>query len=134
VAPNVWALGRAEVEQALRNGTLTRVDASRDLAEAMLEQARGAFSAAEMVTDVSVESAFNLLYDAARLALSAVLVNQGLKTRGEGAHAAVVDLVIAQTEPPRQEAFRAVKWMRSVRNAHPVPEPGPAGCITRRLR
>ncbi|MBF4582191.1 HEPN domain-containing protein [Curtobacterium sp. VKM Ac-2865] len=123
MAPNVWALGRAEVEQALRNGTLTRVDASRDLAEAMLEQARGAFSAAEMVTDVSVESAFNLLYDAARLALSAVLVNQGLKTRGEGAHAAVVDLVIAQTEPPRQEALRAVKWMRSVRNDTQYPNP-----------
>lgn len=102
---------------------VTKVSASRDLANEMIKQAEGTLAAAEAVVDISVESAFNLLYDAGRLAMSAVLVNQGLKTRGEGAHATVIDIVIAQTEPPRQEAFRAMRWMRPVRNDTQYPNP-----------
>jgi len=112
VAVNVWQVGRAEVEQALREG-----------AEGMLDQARGALASAEASVDISVESAFTLLYDAGRLAMAAVLVNQGLKTRGEGAHATVIDLVLAQTEPPKQEAFRAMRWMRPLRNDTQYPNP-----------
>ncbi len=123
MAVNVWNKGRAEVEQAIQSGSVTRVSASRDLAEEMLVQARGALASAEASVDISVESAFNLLYDAGRLAMSAVLVNQGLKTRGEGSHATVIDLVIAQTEPPKQEAFRAMKWMRLLRNDTQYPNP-----------
>lgn len=123
MAVNVWQVGRAEVEQALREGAVTKVAASRELAEGMLDQARGALASAEASVDISVESAFTLLYDAGRLAMAAVLVNQGLKTRGEGAHATVIDLVLAQTEPPKQEAFRAMRWMRPLRNDTQYPNP-----------
>lgn len=90
-----WERGRAEIDELIRQGRLTRVIANRELDPA---------------------GAFTLAYDAARLALAAVLVNQGLRPRGEGAHAVLLDAAIAQLEPPRQTEIREFDWMRRLRN------------------
>lgn len=50
------------------------------------------------------------------MALSAVLVNQGLRPRGDGAHAVLLEVVLAQLEPPRQVELREFGWMRRLRH------------------
>lgn len=55
-------------------------------------------------------------HDAARLGLAAMLVNQGLRPRGDGAHTVLLEVLLAQLEPPRQKEFREFAWMRPLRN------------------
>jgi hypothetical protein len=93
---NRWERGRAQIDQLIQQGRLTRVAANRDLAEGHLAQAGTHLTAAATVRDLDPAGAFTLTYDAARLALAALLVNQGLKPRGEGAHAVLLEAAIAQ--------------------------------------
>lgn len=111
-----WERGRADVDQLLAQARLTRVEPNRELADSYLDQARAHLTAASAVTDLDAAGAFVLAYDAARLSLAAILINQGLRPRGEGAHAVLLDAVLAQLEPPRQQAFREFDWMRRLRN------------------
>lgn len=111
-----WERGRGEIDALLAEGRLTRVVANRELADAQLAQAVDHLRAAAAIRDIDTAGAFTLAYDAARLALAAILVTQGLRPRGAGAHAVLLDVVIAQLEPPRQEEFRQFGWMRRLRN------------------
>ena len=66
-----------------------------------------------------------MTYDAARKALTAILANQGLRPKGsEGGHAVLLDVVLAQLDPPLGRALREFDWMRRLRNdsAYPSPE------------
>lgn len=119
---NRWERGRAEIDQLLAQGRLTRVAANRELADSYLAQARDHLAAAATVIELDGPGAFALTYDAARLALAAVLVNQGLRPRGEGAHAVLLEAVTAQLEPPRQAEFREFDWMRRLRNDTQYPD------------
>lgn len=64
------------------------------------------------------------MYDAARKALTATLVNQGLRAGGDGAHAVLLEAVLAQLDPPLGAIFRPFAWMRPLRNhaQYPAPE------------
>lgn len=117
-----WEQGRAEVDQLLARGSLTPVQASRDLAEDYLVTAKQRLTAVEAIHDLDPSGAFVLAYDSARLALAAILINQGLQPRGEGAHAVLLDVVLAQLEPPRQAEFREFTWMRRLRNDTQYPD------------
>lgn len=75
---NRWDRGRAEIDQLIHQGRLTHVAANRDLAASHLTQASTHLAAAATLRDLDPAGAFTLAYDAARLALAAVLVNQGL--------------------------------------------------------
>ncbi len=97
-----WEQGRAEIDELLRQAQLQRVPANSDLAEHYLALGRDHLVAADMVKYVDTPGAFALNYDAARLALGALLIVQGLRARGEGAHVTVLQAVLAQCEPPRQ--------------------------------
>lgn len=119
---NRWERGRECVDELLREQRLTKVPANRDLAVGYLAQARAHLIAAAAVIDLDATGAFALAYDAARLALAAVLVNQGLRPRGDGAHAVLLQAVLAQLEPPRQEQFREFDWMRRLRNDSQYPD------------
>ena len=119
---NRWDRGRAEVDVLLEQGRLTRVAANRDLAQRHLAQAQVHLAAAVTLRDLDPAGAFTLTYDAARLALAAILVNQGLKARGEGAHAVLLEVAIAQLEPPRQVEIREFDWMRRLRNSTQYPD------------
>ncbi|MDR2381095.1 MAG: HEPN domain-containing protein [Bifidobacteriaceae bacterium] len=96
--------------------------ANRELAELYLTQGRAHLGAAALIEASDVAGAFSLAYDAARLALAAILVNQGLRPSGEGAHAVLLEAVLAQLEPPRQAEFRQFSWMRRLRNDTQYPE------------
>jgi len=119
---NRWDRGRAEIDQLIHQGRLTRVAANRALAESHLAQASTHLAAASTLRNLDPAGAFTLAYDAARLALAGVLVNQGLRPRGEGAHAVLLEAAIAQLEPPRQPEIREFDWMRRLRNDTQYPD------------
>ncbi|TFD73268.1 HEPN domain-containing protein [Cryobacterium fucosi] len=119
---NRWDQGRAEIDRLIQQGRLTRVAANRALATRHLEQAATHLTAAAMLRNLDPAGAFTLTYDAARLALAALLVNQGLRPRGEGAHAVLLEAAIAQLEPPRQPEIREFDWMRRLRNDTQYPD------------
>jgi hypothetical protein len=118
----LWSQGRSEIDRLLDEGRLGRVAANRDLAEAYLSQGRLHLLASRKIMDIDAPGAFALAYDSARLALAAILINQGLRPRGEGAHAVLAYAVLAQLEPPRQREIREFQWMRRTRNDTQYPE------------
>jgi len=117
-----WDQGRAVVEELLTVGQLTPVQPSRELAMQYLSTARTRLGVVELIEGEDPAGAFILSYDAARLALASVLVNQGLRPRGDGAHAVLLDVVLAQTEPPKQPELREFSWMRRLRNDTQYPD------------
>jgi hypothetical protein len=75
-------------------------------------------------SDANPVGAFSLAYDAACKALTAILANQGLRPRGStGGHTVLLDVVLAQLDPPLGNDLREFDWMRHLRNdsAYPVP-------------
>jgi hypothetical protein len=111
-------LGRSVIEQMLNTRQLERVPASRDLADIYIGQARAALVSAARVSDDDPRSAYSILYDSARFALTAVLENQGLRpTNNLGAHRVVYDAVMAQLEPPKGPTIRPFNEMRRMRHS-----------------
>ena len=82
-----WEQGRADIDRLITQGRLERVAPNQQHAQVLLEQARKAVqSAAVLATTDDTITAFTAAYDAARKALTAILINQGLRPgSGEGA-------------------------------------------------
>jgi HEPN domain len=78
-------------------------------------------TSAKAIADADPVGAYQLLYDAARKALSAVLENQGLRATSSGGHIAVLDAVAAQLEPPLGRVLRPFDRMRRRRNEAEYP-------------
>jgi hypothetical protein len=118
-----WEQGRARIDGMLATGQLERVTASREHAERLLAQARAhlALATSGDSADLDPIGAYQLLYDASRKALSAVLENQGLRATSRGGHVAVLDAVRAQLDPPMGAALRPFDRMRRMRNAAEYP-------------
>jgi len=67
--------------------------------------------------DTNPVGAFELTYDAARMALTALLANQGLRPMGsDGGHAVPLEVVLAQLDPPLGDDLREFDWMRRLQN------------------
>lgn len=130
-----WEQGRADIDRLITQGRLERVAPNQQHAQVLLEQARKAVqSAAVLATTDDTITAFTAAYDAARKALTAILVNQGLRPgNGEGGHAVLREAVLAQLEPPNQPAVRAFGWMRQIRNSSAYPEPDGATATGREV-
>jgi hypothetical protein len=125
-----WEQGRAAVDGMLARGELARVPASREHADALLEQAHQHLGSAGAITGTDPVGAYQLLYDGARKALTAVLENQGLRATSRGGHLAVRDAVSAQLDPPLGGVLRPFDRLRRRRNQaeypsaeHPPVEP-----------
>ena len=89
-----------------------------------MKQARLDLSSARILIDTNPVGAFMLTYDAARKALTAILANQGLRPMGsEGGHAVLLDVVLAQLDPPLGDDLREFDWMRRLRNDSAYPSP-----------
>ncbi|RYE81910.1 MAG: HEPN domain-containing protein, partial [Hyphomicrobiales bacterium] len=112
-----WEQGRAVIDDLLTKGRLDRVQPSGELAEEMLARADRHLRSAKTLGDsADVEGAFSLTYDAARLALAALLVNQGLRAKsGEGGHAVLLEVIHAQLQPPPDKIFTQFDWIRRMR-------------------
>jgi HEPN domain-containing protein len=119
-----WPVGRATIDQLLGEGKLTRVTANRPLADDYLRQARQHVASAALLATSDPEGAFQLAYDAARKSLAAVLVNQGLRASGMGAHATTYESVRAQLGQATPSVFQQFTWMRKLRNTTEYPDVG----------
>src|SRR5690348_5148472 len=95
-----WQQGRPAIDGMLARHELERVPASRPHADLLLTQADSHLRSASAVAETDPTGAFQLLYDAARRALNAVLENQGLRPTSRGGHIVVLDAVAAQLDPP----------------------------------
>lgn len=111
-----WQQGRETLDGMIERGELERVPASRDHADLLLSQARQHLASANAIARSDPAGAYQLLYDAARKALSAVLENQGLRATSRGGHIAVREAVSAQLDPPLGGVLRPFDRLRRRRN------------------
>lgn len=116
-----WEQGRATIDDMLAKGSLERVPPSRTQADATLAQARRHLAAAGTICFADPVGGYQLMYDAARKALTAVLENQGLRPTRAGGHIAVLDAVRAQLDPPLGGVLRPFDRMRRRRNEAEYP-------------
>jgi hypothetical protein len=80
-----WQQGRDTITGMITRGELEKVPASREHADLLLNQARQHVGSAQAIADSDAAGAYQLLYDAARKALAAVLENQGLRATSRAA-------------------------------------------------
>lgn len=111
-----WEQGRSVLDAMLDACDLERVPASSAQAAELISQARQHLSSARRIVDDDPVGAFQLLYDAARKALSAILENQGLRATSRGGHIAVLEAVSAQLDPPMGKVLRPFDRLRRQRN------------------
>jgi|SRR5947209_8754633 len=116
-----WQQGRDTIEGMIARGELERVSASREHADLLLYQADQHVGSAQAIASWDPTGAYQLLYDAARKALAAVLENQGLRATSRGGHIAVLDAVSAQLDPPLGTILRPFDRLRRRRNQAEYP-------------
>jgi hypothetical protein len=116
-----WQQGRAVLDGMMARGELERVPASRDHADVLVGQARQHLDSARAIAGGDPVGGYQLLYDAARKALAAVLENQGLRATSRGGHIAVRDAVSAQLDPPLGTVLRPFDRLRRRRNQAEYP-------------
>jgi hypothetical protein len=80
----------------IADGELQQVPPSREHADQLLAPARKDLASAELLRDSNPKRAYESLYDAARMALTAVLENQGLRATRGGGHIAPYAAISAQ--------------------------------------
>jgi hypothetical protein len=116
-----WNQGRATADRLIVDGELQRVPPSREHADQLLAQARRDLASAELLRDSNPKRAYESLYDAARMALTAVLESQGLRPTRSGGHLAPYAAISAQLDPPMGTVLRPFDRMRRTRNRSEYP-------------
>ena len=116
-----WDQGRAVIDKLIADGELQRVPANREHADQLLAQARKDLASAELLSEDNPKRAYESLYDAARMALTAVLENEGLRPTSHGGHIAPYTAVTAQLDPPMGTVLRPFGRMRRTRNRSEYP-------------
>lgn len=117
-----WEQGRDEVDALLLRQRIERVEPNRPLADALLAQAEQHLAAAPLVSQIDPAGAFQLAYDSARKALTAILAVQGLRAKGAGGHAVLYEVTRAQLHPPLGPVLKEFDWMRRLRNDTEYPD------------
>jgi hypothetical protein len=125
-----WEQGRSVIDALLTTRDLERVAASAEHAAELIGQARKHMASAQRIADDDPAGAFQLLYDAARKALCAILENQGLRPTSRGGHIAVLDAVSAQLDPPMGKVLRPFDRLRRRRNDAEYPRQDSSGLET----
>jgi hypothetical protein len=116
-----WNQGRTEINKLITDGELQRVPPNREHADQLFAQARKDLASAEVLLDTNPKRAYESLYDAARMALTAVLENEGLRPTSRGGHIAPYAAVSAQLDPPMGQVLRPFDRMRRTRNRSEYP-------------
>ena len=107
-----WDKGRDVIQDLLDRGHLERVPADEAEAEYLLEKARAHLGTAGAVAQTDAEIAYDALYAAARKALTALLVQQGLRPTRAGGHEVVIEAATAQLVPPLGEVLRPFRRLK----------------------
>jgi len=91
-----WARGEAEIQSYVKAGELQHVTGGDANGQPRLEQARDRLKVAERALEDDPGSAFTLAYDAARLACTGLLAQQGLRPTQRGGHVVIERSMRAQ--------------------------------------
>ncbi len=105
----------------IARGELQRVPPSREHADQLLVQALRDLGSADLLCESNPKRAYESIYDAARMALTAVLENQGLRPTSQGGHIAPYSAVMAQLDPPMGQTLRPFDRMRRTRHKSEYP-------------
>ena len=120
-----WSKGEAAVERLVRSKELEHVTGAAADGASLLETAQKTVATAAALVQDDARSAYVLAYDAARLACSALLTQQGMRATSKGGHYAVEQVVRAQFG----DRFRPFADLRRRRNELEYPH-GPADTTT----
>jgi uncharacterized protein (UPF0332 family) len=118
-----WALGRDTVIAMLDAGELEQVAPNHEFAQTLIGKARKHLVTAGLICDTDPEIAFDALYTAARLSVTALLATQGLRPTTRGGHTAPINAVRAQLGD-HAKALRSYDRLRITRNRADYPSPG----------
>jgi len=110
-----WSKGVEVIEMLMAKGHLEQVQADPDEARYLIQRARQHLLTAERESNQDSEIAYDALYAAARKALTAVLMQQGLRPTRIGGHEVVIEAAQAQLVPPAGAILRPYRRLRSVR-------------------
>lgn len=108
----IWERGKATVAQLVSDRRLEPITGASADGTAWLASATALLESARREVDSNPEAAYVLAYDAARKACTALLAQQGLRTRTTGHHVTVEQVVRAQFGGPF-DAFGALRRRRS---------------------
>lgn len=116
-----WQQGIAVIDQLLSKGELERVAPNPEFAVATLALCDKHIATAQSSLESDPVAAVAVAYDAARKALVALLLAQGLRPTHRGGHIAVTDAASAQLDPPSRIG-RQVDRIRRLRNNNEYPD------------
>jgi hypothetical protein len=111
-----WEKGRDTVEDLLRQGHLERVLANEKEALHQMSKARAHLRTAAAVATADPEIAYDALYAAARKALTALLIQQGLRPTRAGGHEVTIEAAYAQLVPPLDDVLRPFRRLKRRRS------------------
>jgi hypothetical protein len=119
-----WARGQARIKQLLADGELEIVTASETHAQRLLDEAHRHLRSAEQIAEGDTTGAYQLAYDAARKACSALLAVQGLRAPPKaGTSPSKTPCANSSGGPAGVKAFDALGRMRRRRAASEYPRP-----------
>jgi hypothetical protein len=95
-----WTRGQDTVDGLLAEGRLELVTGAEADGTSWLVSAQALLESAKRETDANPEAAYVLAYDAARKASTALLAQQGLRTKSTGHHVTVEQMVRASSVAP----------------------------------
>jgi len=101
-------------------GDLEQVEPSRQNADRLMAEAHRHLRSAQLLADDDPAGAYDLLYAAARKAMSAVLARQGLRATSQGGHLAVQEAITHQLGRSGQ-VVRPFGRLRRTRNEADYP-------------
>jgi hypothetical protein len=107
-----WTRGQQTVDGLLAEGRLELITGAEADGTPWLVSAHALLESAKREHDANPEAAYLLAYDAARKASTALLAQQGLRTKSTGHHVTVEQVVRAQFGGPF-DGFGALRRRRS---------------------
>lgn len=107
-----WDKGREVIEDLLHRGDLERVLGNEAEAGHLMAKARAHLRTAVAVASDDPEIAYDALYAAARKALTALLVQQGLRPTRAGGHEVTIEAATAQLVPPLGDVLRPFRRLK----------------------
>lgn len=107
-----WERGRPTVEKLIDAGSLEKVTGAAADGTYWLTSATALLESARRESDSNPEAAYVLAYDATRKACTALIAQQGLRTKSTGHHVTVEQVVRAQFGGPF-DGFGTLRRRRS---------------------
>ncbi len=110
-----WEQGSDEIERLFRLSHLERLPGDKAEVRHLITKAASHLLTSAALADADPEIAYDALYAAARKALTALLVQQGLRPTRDGGHAVAIAAAQAQLVPPLGDVLRPMPAQEAAR-------------------